>query len=121
VLDFHGTSDPVVPYRGGTPISPVDFGSAIPITFRSVDDTISIWRGKDACLSTQHLIYSQGDATCNQWDDCTGRGDDIVLCTIDGGGHTWPGGVAIPPLGKTSTDISATDTMIDFFLAHPLP
>jgi len=44
-----------------------------------------------------------------------------VLCTIDQGGHTWPGGLPIPALGKTSADISATDTMVDFFEAHPMP
>ncbi len=118
VLQFHGTSDFVVPYNGGTPISPIDFGG--PITFRSVNDTTDIWRVKNGCLEEPHQIYQKGDATCNEWSGCRG-GSDVTLCTIDGGGHAWPGGVSVPFLGKTSTDISATDTIVNFFLAHQMP
>lgn len=118
VLEFHGTADPIVPYNGGTPISPVNFGG--PVVFRSVVESIAAWRTKNDCLGTGKNIYSQGDATCVDYDTCS-AGADVTLCTIDGGGHTWPGGVPIAILGKTSTDISATDTMIDFFAAHPMP
>jgi len=117
VLDFHGTADPVVPFSGGPPVTPLLVGLA---TFDSVDDTIATWRSKNSCVATPATIYSSGDATCTDFNGC--RGDaDVVQCVIDGGGHTWPGGVPIPPLGKTSTDISATNTMIDFFVAHPMP
>jgi polyhydroxybutyrate depolymerase len=118
ILDFHGTADPIVPYKGGTPVSPVDLGSAVPITFRSVADSMSIWRTKEGCSGTPDTIYAQGDATC-QRSTCS-AGSEVVLCTIDQGGHTWPGGVPIP-LGKTSIDISATETMVEFFEAHPMP
>ena len=97
---------------------PINFGG--PITFRSADETNDIWRAKDGCLEGSHVIYKKGDATCDQWSGCRG-GSDVTLCQIDQGGHTWPGGVAVPPLGKTSTDISATDTMANFFIAHPMP
>jgi polyhydroxybutyrate depolymerase len=117
ILDFHGTSDPVVPFAGGPPVTPLLSPLA---TFDSVDDTIATWRSKDSCVATPATIYSNGDATCTEFGGCRG-GADIVQCVIDGGGHTWPGGVPIPPLGKTSTDISATNTMIDFFVAHPMP
>ena len=118
ILQFHGTSDPVVPYNGGTPISPINFGG--PITFRSASETTDIWRAKDGCLESSHRIYNKGDAICDEWSGCRG-GSDVTLCQIDQGGHTWPGGVAVPFLGKTSTDISATDTMANFFIAHPMP
>ena len=65
-------------------------------------------------------IYAVGDATCVAWSACA-QGSEVVLCTIDGGGHTWPGGAPVPALGKTSTDLSATDAMLGFFEAHPLP
>jgi polyhydroxybutyrate depolymerase len=46
----------------------------------------------------------------------------VVLYTIEGGGHTWPGG---PPVGwrvgRVSRDLDATRTMIDFFDRHPQP
>jgi poly(3-hydroxybutyrate) depolymerase len=44
----------------------------------------------------------------------------VELCTIQNGGHAWPGGEALPT-GKTSTDINATSTILDFFEKHPMP
>ena len=68
----------------------------------------------------KHHLRATGDPPrASSYSRCAG-GSEVVLCSIDGGGHTWPGGLPIP-LGKTSTSISATDTMIDFFLAHPMP
>lgn len=114
ILHFHGTADGIVPYGGGAPgIDPLKH-------FRSVQETISIWRQKDACLSGPQTTYAHGDATCVRYTGCEGVAD-VTLCTIDGGGHAWPGGLAVPTLGKTSTDIRATETMVDFFLAHPMP
>ena len=46
-------------------------------------------------------------------------GADVVLCTIAGGGHQWPGGNAILGLGDKSDDLNATDAMWSFFVAHP--
>jgi polyhydroxybutyrate depolymerase len=108
VIHFHGTADPLVPYTGSASLG-----------FMSVPDSIAEWRTNDGCSSASSTIYSKGDATCVAWSACN-AGSEVVLCTIDQGGHTWPGGLPIP-FGKTSTDISATDTMIDFFQAHPMP
>lgn len=119
VLEFHGTADPVVPYAGGTPVSPYNFGTGFPIDFRSVPETIAFWTATDSCFGTGNTIYQQGDATCVEYAECAG-GSDVTLCTLNGDGHTWPGGVPIP-LGNTSTSISATDTMVSFFEAHPMP
>jgi polyhydroxybutyrate depolymerase len=49
---------------------------------------------------------------------CT-DGADVVLCTIQDGGHQWPGGDELPFLGKKSDDLIATDAIWDFFVAHP--
>jgi polyhydroxybutyrate depolymerase len=116
VLHFHGTADPMVPYTGGTPLIPQ---LGVGIVFRSVANTMSHWRSKNACSGFEKTFYANGDATCVEWPDCA-MGAQTALCTIDGGGHTWPGGVPIPA-GKTSTDIDATATMLEFFAAHPLP
>lgn len=116
ILDFHGTSDPMVPYAGGTPlISQLGVG----LVFRSVAESMDFWRNANACSGFDTTFYENGDAKCVQWPDCK-SGVQTVLCTISQGGHTWPGGVPIPS-GKTSTDISATTTMLDFFEAHPMP
>jgi len=119
VLDFHGTGDPIVPYNGGTPVIPIDLGSAF-IQFRSVTSTIDAWRKIDGCLGSGTVVYKNGDATCTEYDSCRG-GTNVTHCKIDDGGHAWPGGLSVPILGKTSNDISATDTILNFFDAHPLP
>jgi polyhydroxybutyrate depolymerase len=43
-------------------------------------------------------------------------GREVVLYTIEGGGHTWPGG---PPVGRSvgrvTRDLRATPLILDFF------
>jgi polyhydroxybutyrate depolymerase len=106
VMEFHGTSDPIVPYNGDSAIG-----------YTSVPDTISGWVQRDACQGSPTTTYSNGDATCVTYGQCAG-GAEVTLCTISGGGHTWPGGTPFPLLGNTSTDISATDAMWAFFQKH---
>jgi len=46
---------------------------------------------------------------------------EVILYTIDGGGHTWPGGIQYLPakiIGKTSRDIDATEVIWSFFKNH---
>ncbi len=108
VMHFHGTSDPLVPY-GGDPS----------LGFPSVMDTFQGWANRDGCTGVPAQTYSNGDATCQTYAQCAG-GAEVTLCTIQGGGHTWPGGTPVPSLGLTSTDIHATDAMWTFFAAHHL-
>ena len=117
VIALHGTDDIVVPYNGGVPISPIDFGG--PVTFRSVNDTLDFWRTTNRCLGSK-VVYVKGDTTCVR-DNCV-DGTNVELCTIEGGGHTWPGGgpMPIPGAGKISTDIAASEAIADFFEAHTL-
>jgi len=46
----------------------------------------------------------------------------VVLYTIKGGGHTWPGGQPLPEwfVGRTSNSIDASSLMWAFFRAHRL-
>jgi polyhydroxybutyrate depolymerase len=115
IIDFHGTADPVVPYDGG------EAAKLVPgVVFRSVPSTIDFWRGADSCLGAGTVDYQYGSATCTRWSDCQG-GADVELCTLLGEGHEWPGGLPVPTLGASTNDVNATDRMIDFFVAHPLP
>jgi polyhydroxybutyrate depolymerase len=48
----------------------------------------------------------------------------VVLYTIEGGGHTWPGGSQYLPrgiVGRVSRDINANEVIWAFFAAHPRP
>lgn len=94
----HGTDDQIVGYN-------------------YVPATVSFWKTKNGCTSMA-TTYQKGDATCVTHGGCT-NGADVVVCTIQGGGHQWPGGEALPFMGKKSDDIIATDAIWEFFAAHP--
>lgn len=106
VMHFHGTADNVVSYTGlGLP---------------GVEVSLKAWATRNGCAATPLQTYAKGDTTCVTYAKCTDAAD-VTLCTIDGGGHTWPGGFAVPGLGKTTQDIKAVDAMWEFFQGHPLP
>lgn len=106
VMHFHGTSDPIVWYDGG-------LGNA-----QSVPDTISGWVARDGCGTTPATTFSMGDAHCETYDGCM-QAANVTLCTLEGGGHQWPGGEP-GGVGTLNTDISASDAMMEFFEAHPM-
>jgi polyhydroxybutyrate depolymerase len=110
VIDFHGTLDTIVPIAG-YPMS----------GWPSVDSTVQGWATRDGCGSTHAaVVFQNGDSTCTTYAGCP-AGVAVTQCTVDGGGHTWPGGTPDALFGKTTTDLSATDMMWDFFAAHPMP
>ncbi|GMU22728.1 MAG: esterase [Phycisphaerae bacterium] len=121
VMHFHGTADPIVPFDGpakGTP----EF-----LTFKSVEETISIWRRINGCPEKptvmDHADKVADGTTVKQFTYGPGKdGAEVVLIEIQGGGHTWPG--RKPPvkfIGKSTFDISASDLIWAFFQKHPMP
>ena len=115
MIAFHGTADPIVPYYGGPSRSfDIPFPS-IPVWMRGVASL-------NGCDPTPSLLPATGAVTGIQYGDCD-TGADVVFYTIDGGGHTWPGGHPLPRqiTGKTNTDISASETMWSFFKLYTLP
>jgi len=103
IVHFHGTADAIVPYDGNA-------------FLQSAQQTMDGWAARNGCNGTTSEVFSQGDASCVAYDGCP-MGAEVELCTIDGGGHTWPGGFPVPALGSTSTDISANQYMWQFFAA----
>lgn len=101
VMQIHGTADAIVPYLG-----------SLASGFPSVDVTMEDWRQRSGCSEQTVMTYSQGDATCVAWEGCD---SPVSRCTIEGGGHTWPGGTAPVIRGVLSTDLDATAAMWDFF------
>jgi polyhydroxybutyrate depolymerase len=62
------------------------------------------------------------DVTRREYPHCT-EGAGVVLYSIEGGGHSWPGGGSLPEwwVGRTSGSIDASREMWTFFRDHPLP
>jgi polyhydroxybutyrate depolymerase len=109
VMHFHGTGDAVVPYDG-----------SMAMGFTSAPDTFAGWGARNGCTGAPTESFRKNDAHCASYSGCN-AGATVTLCTIDNGGHEWPGGLPVPPLGYTTTNISATDAMWDFFRDHPMP
>jgi polyhydroxybutyrate depolymerase len=112
MLEFHGTADGTVPYTGK------------PGRYVSAEQAFAFWAGTSACSGAPELSFARGDASCQRYSHCAG-GAEVGLCTIDEGGHTWPGGLdnflVEQSAGKVSDDLSANDAIWQFFQRHPLP
>jgi polyhydroxybutyrate depolymerase len=121
VIAFHGTDDPLVNYHGGSFKIPVSRGllnlSMEPVVYAPVETWIAGWAERNGCDMVPEPI--QGAVGGIRYASCQ-DGAEVALYTVHGGGHTWPGGPPIPFVGKTSTDIDASETMWAFFQAHLL-
>ncbi len=83
------------------------------------------WSQRNGCSEDTEEVFQNGDSTCDAWTECQ-EGADVEFCTIEDGGHTWPGSPTgevfeMAGFGKTTTDLDATDRMWRFFLEHPMP
>lgn len=117
VLHIHGTADRCAPYGGGAG------ASRHAGKFRSVEDTRKIWLSADDCSGEPEVSFSEGDTTCLRWTECAGR-SEVVICTIAGGGHAWPGAASYPSQricgGELSDDLDANEMIWSFFSRHSL-
>jgi len=111
VVAFHGTADATVPYGEGSghefPDSP---NAALPGTH----DNIARWAKGNGCDPEPAVERIGDDVERWTYRGCTA---DVVLYTIFGGGHTWPG--ARIRIGPTPGTIDATEIAFDWFEAHP--
>jgi polyhydroxybutyrate depolymerase len=113
VVAFHGTADPVDPYKGN--------GAAY-WTY-SVKVAATLWAGHDAC-ATPATVTSHHGYSLTSYATCKG-GADVDLYSLKGEGHEWPGGPTLSPLatdvlGPQSNAVNANDVMWTFFIQHTL-
>ncbi len=88
-----------------------------PTHFLGAEEWTARWAEGNGCMPEPESIPPQGDVRGVQYTPCN-QGADVILYTIEDGGHTWPGGVPIPIVGKTSKAIDATEEMWRFFQAY---
>ena len=81
-----------------------------------------MWARRNQCGTAPLDSVVAADVTRREYPDCADSAT-VVLYTIRGGGHSWPGGKPLPEwfVGPTSSDIDATSVMWEFFRQHPLP
>ena len=123
VLHVHGTEDPCWSFEGGASACLQDDGR-IKV---GVAETMALLRAERGCADevlTEAIADTEEDGTTSRIDRSVGCVSDVELVTIEGGGHTWPGGNAYlgeRVVGRVARDFSANELMWEFFRAHPLP
>lgn len=121
VMLIQGTQDPLVPFQGG-PMGPNGSHGVI----LSLQESTKKWADLDACDSKPEvstLADRAGDGTTIRRDVFSGckGGAEVIAYTVEGGGHTWPGGKAYLPesvIGKTSGNMDASEVLWEFFSKH---
>jgi len=114
MIAFHGTGDRITPYNGGKVwIAPEPFPS-VPVWTAN-------WARRNQCKPIPIDTIVAPDVNRREYTKCADEAA-VVLYTINGGGHTWPGGTPLPEwlVGSTSRGIDATREMWAFFREHRL-
>lgn len=125
VLAINNVNDPMVPYEGGQIFNHFHrkkLGEVL-----SVNESIGFWMSHNNCIN--NAIIS--DLPDNDPTDGTrvkrtqfingNKGTEVILYSVYGGGHTWPGGLQYLPvrvIGRTSKDFDANTVIWEFFKRH---
>jgi polyhydroxybutyrate depolymerase len=117
MIAFHGDADPLVRYNGGRLGDP--FNPVRPV-YPAVRDFVAEWAKRNRCTAPPIASKVADDVARLAYLNCT-DGAAVVLYTLLGGGHSWPGGKAPPRwrVGRTNTSMDATAALWEFFLDHP--
>lgn len=123
LMAFHGTGDTVVNYEGfGMQYPLLRFGADVthaPVYFYGAEEWTALWAENNGCDPTPVELPSFGDVSGVRYTSCN-EDAEVIFYSIDGGGHTWPGGFPLLITGKTTSDIDATKEMWNFFQEYSL-
>lgn len=119
---INGTSDPVVPYGGGTEKNRN-------LATISAEDSAKAWAKIDRCEEkpekSKLAPKAKGGAETkvDTYNSCQ-QNAQVVLYSVKGAGNTWPGGEqyeAEKTIGKTSQDPNGNEVLWSFFATRKLP
>ena len=115
MIAFHGSGDRIAPYYGGKSGDPVN-----PRQFPAIRDWVAAWAKRNHCPSVPVEMRITANVYRLDYLNCP-AGADVVLYTIEGGGHAWPGQDDLPAwiVGHNTHDISATQLLWEFYAEHP--
>jgi polyhydroxybutyrate depolymerase len=122
VVMIDGTSDPVVPYGGGT-----EHNLNLPVI--SAEDSAKAWAKIDRCAEKPDKdkisAKEKGgmETKVDTYPNCQ-KAARVVLYSVKGGGNTWPGGEQYQvekSVGKTSQDLNANETIWKFLVTQRSP
>jgi polyhydroxybutyrate depolymerase len=116
VLVMHGLADGNVPFVGGA--SPKKGGGR---EYLPAADAVRFWVRADGLDPDPVVEQLQGGAvTRSSWSSPSAAGPEVVLYTIAGWDHRWPGGSVTAALSKSDplSGFDATAIIWDFFSRH---
>jgi len=122
VVMINGTSDPIVPYGGGTEHN-------LSVATISVEDSAKAWAKIDRCEEkpekSKLAPQAKGgmETKVDTYSSCQ-QNAQVVLYSVKGAGNTWPGGEQYEvekQVGKTSQDLKANDVIWSFLVTKKIP
>lgn len=123
VLIMHGRHDQQVPYEGGPSGRNFAYRDDLP-----VQASVAFWRAAGNCaLEPEVAVLADGAVTRSRWGCADGH--EVILYTLEQGGHAWPGGEQVQGAGLEGAivrmlldepvmDLDATAVILDFFFSH---
>jgi poly(3-hydroxybutyrate) depolymerase len=121
VVMIDGTSDPVVPFGGGTEHN-------LNLATLSAEDSAKAWARIDHCgdkpahAKLPETRKGAMETKTDTYDGC-GQGAQVVLYSVKGAGNTWPGGEqyeAENAIGKTSENLNANEVLWNFLVTRKI-
>lgn len=108
VVHIHGTRDRMVPFGGG-----IGERSLTQVANPPVREVIDRWRRFAGAMAGPSVTHAP-PATIETW--TAPDGTEVALCSIDRGGHVWPG--PNTRLRSTASAFDATPFIWGFFSRH---
>ncbi len=119
---INGTSDPIVPYGGGT-----EHNLNVPTL--SAENSAKAWAKIDRCGEKPDKSklpeHAKGgmETKVDTYNGCQ-QNAQVILYSVKGAGNTWPSGEQYEPentIGKTSSDLDANQVIWSFLVTRKLP
>ena len=105
IVAFHGTADRIVPYAGFRPLG-----------LPAVEDWTAEWAERNGCGPAPAPERIAADVERTAWTGCDAA---VVLYTVEGGRHGWPGSERALAVLDSTDSIDASEIIWEFFEAHP--
>jgi len=109
VMLFHGSEDPIVPYEGGT-------SSRTGMAFPFIPEHAARWASHNSCDENATEVGVSAHVLRISYTNCD-ENAEVVMYTIENGGHSWPGGCCLPEwiVGNTTDEINASRVIWEFY------
>jgi polyhydroxybutyrate depolymerase len=121
IMAFFGTADPLdsakyPPWFQG--LIGVSLELERPLPSDAIDLWLESWALRNGCSPIPDFSPFAERVREVRYSSCQGSAD-VVLYWIDGQGHSWPGGPALPFLGDAVSGVNASEQFWAFFEGHP--